>query len=110
MDSAAMTTPSEITRSGEHDLRILWRDGHESVYPARFLRLACRCAVCVEEMTGQPLLDPASVPGDVHPVSVELTGSYAIQPSFSDGHDTGIFTFDHLRASCPCPDCRISGI
>jgi ATP-binding protein involved in chromosome partitioning len=105
MDPSAATTPAEIARSGEHDVRILWRDGHESVYPARYLRLQCRCAVCIEEMTGQALLDPETVPGEVHPLSLELVGSYAIQPRFSDGHVTGIYTFDRLRAACPCSIC-----
>ena len=108
MDSSQATTPAEISRAGAHDVRILWRDGHESVYPARYLRLACRCAVCVEEMTGRALLEPRLVPESVHPVSLELVGNYAIQPRFSDGHETGIYTFDHLRASCPCPRCSNS--
>ncbi len=105
MDQQSPTTPAEIARSGAHDVRILWRDGHESVYPARYLRLACRCAACIEEMTGAALLDPASVPDDVHPLSIELVGSYAIQPHWSDAHMTGIYTFDHLRAACPCSKC-----
>ncbi|MCB1162871.1 MAG: DUF971 domain-containing protein [Candidatus Krumholzibacteriia bacterium] len=99
-------TPKSIRRHGEHDVEIVWADGHTSLYPARYLRLNCRCAVCVDEVSGVPLLDPASVPEDVHPVSLQLVGRYAVQPIFSDGHGTGIFSFDHLRAICPCPDCQ----
>jgi len=101
----ASTRPRSIERHGAHDVKILWADGHESVYPARLLRLACRCAACVEEMSGRPLLDPAAVPADVYPVSLQLVGHYALQPVFSDGHATGIYTFEHLRALCPCPQC-----
>jgi DUF971 family protein len=106
---SAKTTPTEIGRSGEHDVKIRWEDGHESVYPARYLRLNCRCAVCVDEVSGAPLLNPDSVAEDVHPTSLELVGHYAIQPSFSDGHFTGIFSFEYLRSICPCPVCDPSG-
>ncbi len=102
---SAKTTPTEVGRSGEHDLKIRWEDGHESIYPARFLRLACPCAVCVDEVSGAPLLDPTSVTEDVHPSSLELVGHYAIQPRFSDGHFTGIFSFELLRGLCPCGEC-----
>lgn len=99
------STPKTIGRHGEHDVRIEWEDGHASVFPARFLRLNCRCATCVDETSGAPLLDPESVPADVHPTRIELVGHYAIQPTFSDGHFTGIYSFEHLRAICPCKDC-----
>jgi DUF971 family protein len=32
-------------------------------------------------------------------------GSYAIRIDWSDGHDTGIFTFEYLKAICPCEQC-----
>ena len=32
-------------------------------------------------------------------------GNYAIQISFSDGHSTGIYSYDHLRKICPCAEC-----
>jgi len=91
------TQAVEITREGEHDVAILWKDGLRSVYPGRFLRLACPCAGCVEEMTGRALLDPESVPEDVHPIRIDPVGRYAVQITFSDGHGTGIYTFDRLR-------------
>jgi len=56
-------------------------------------------------MTGRPLLDPGSVPGDIRPLRLALVGTYGIRVAWSDGHDTGIYTFDRLRATCPCPRC-----
>jgi ATP-binding protein involved in chromosome partitioning len=56
-------------------------------------------------MSGRPLLDPATVPADVRPVSVALVGGYGVRIRWSDGHDTGIYTFEQLRAACPCPAC-----
>jgi ATP-binding protein involved in chromosome partitioning len=98
--------PFAITRQDD-GVRIEWVEGgHEGFFPARPLRLACPCAACVEEMTGRPLLDPVSVPLDIRPLRLELVGAYGLKVSWSDGHDTGIFTFERLRASCPCPACR----
>jgi DUF971 family protein len=61
--------------------------------------------MCQEEMTGRPLLDPATVPDDVAAASIRLVGSYAIRITWTDGHDTGIYTYEWLRANCPCPEC-----
>ena len=98
--------PYAITRQ-DHGLLIEWdQAGHRAFYPARPLRLACGCAVCVEEMSGRPLLDPAGVPADIRPVSVALVGTYGLRIQWSDGHGTGIYTFERLRATCPCEQCR----
>ena len=75
------------------------------MFPARQLRLACRCAACIEEMSGAPLIDPKTVPETVRAKNIELMGNYAIQISWSDGHDTGIYNFRDLRANCPCAEC-----
>ena len=91
----------------EDGLRIEWDGaGHQGHYPARPLRLACPCAACVEEMTGRLLLDPGAVPPDVRPLRVSLVGAYGLKIDWSDGHGTGIYTFERLRAMCPCPRCR----
>jgi DUF971 family protein len=87
-------------------LRIQWQDGHVSEYEPRYLRTACRCAGCVDEMTGRPILRPDSVPEDVHPLAINYVGRYALQFQWSDGHDTGIFPFRYLRDLCICEACR----
>lgn len=91
----------------EHDaVVIIWdADGHEGRFPARALRLACPCAACVDEMSGRPLLDPAHVPMDVAPATLELVGAYGLRVRWSDGHGTGIYTFQSLLAGCPCLRC-----
>lgn len=92
------TTPAEVGPTADGtQLRIRWRDGGVSDYPPRYLRLSCPCAGCVEEMTGRPLLVPASVPMDVHPLRIEYVGDYAIRFDWSDGHATGIYPFTYLR-------------
>ena len=66
--------------------------------PARALRDGCPCADCVEEGTGRKLLDPSTIPQDIHPVGVSAVGNYAVQIDWSDGHSTGIYTWATLRA------------
>lgn len=91
------TTPLQIEQAGPTTLRIRWKDGAEISYPVRRIRISCRCARCVEEGTGRPLLRAEDVPLDVHPVRIHLVGRYGIQIAWSDGHDTGIYTFEMLR-------------
>jgi len=107
---AGLTDPRVTPRSvgpsaDEQRLRIEWADGHVSEYQPRELRLACPCAECVEEMTGRPLLDPSTVAPDIWPLAVRYVGRYALKFEFSDGHDTGIYTFETLRGLCPCGEC-----
>jgi DUF971 family protein len=101
-----MPMPYAITRQ-DAGLLIEWEPGgHQAMYPARALRLACGCAVCADELSGRPLLDPATVPADIRPVEVALVGSYGLRVRWSDGHGTGIYTFQHLLDVCPCDRCR----
>ncbi|MEZ5967382.1 MAG: DUF971 domain-containing protein [Planctomycetota bacterium] len=89
--------PKAIDLVGPDRLRIRWQDGVESDYRARDLRLACPCAACVEEWTGRALLDPRQVAEALTLMAVEPVGRYALNFTFSDGHHTGIFSWDLLR-------------
>ncbi len=93
----AAHTPLRIFQKGERTLAIAWADGAESEFDVRALRLACGCARCVDEWTGEERLDPASVPEDVHPLRIEGVGRYALQIEWSDGHASGIYPFRRLR-------------
>ena len=105
MAETRMPLPIEIGRANQFDVKIRWQDGHESVYPARELRLACPCAGCVDEVTGQVRVIATSIPQNVHPLKIDLIGRYAISITWSDGHNTGIYSFEKLRALCPCAKC-----
>ncbi|MFQ5876171.1 MAG: DUF971 domain-containing protein [Acidobacteriota bacterium] len=101
-----MTQPRKVERRDDGGLSILWEDGHRSEYEARSLRMACRCAHCVDEWSGERRLEPARVPGDVRIERVRPVGRYGLQFVWSDGHGTGIYTFKGLREACPCEACR----
>jgi ATP-binding protein involved in chromosome partitioning len=96
-EANSAVTPRQIRQKGPRALSIVWGDGHESEYDVRELRLACGCAHCIDEWTGEGRLDPASVPEDVRPVKIESVGRYAIQIEWSDGHSSGIYPFPRLR-------------
>jgi ATP-binding protein involved in chromosome partitioning len=91
-------TPIGFLRRDSRTLSILWEDGHRDDFDVRDLRLTCHCALCVEEMSGRKLLDPKTIRSDVSPRKIVSIGNYAIQFSWSDGHNTGIYSFKDLRA------------
>jgi ATP-binding protein involved in chromosome partitioning len=91
------TTAVGFRRRDERTISILWEDGHRQDFDVRDLRLACHCALCIEEMSGRPLLDPKTVRPDVAPRTVSSVGNYAFTVNWSDGHSTGIYAFTALR-------------
>lgn len=97
--------PTEIVGLLRSKITIHWADGHKTEYKARDLRLGCRCAGCIEEMSGKAILDPATVPESIRAKQIGLVGQYAISIHWSDGHTTGIHNFRELRANCPCDEC-----
>ena len=106
-----MHRPTNITADREkRQLFISWDDGHESVYPFDGLRAVCPCVECKgghAHMGGPP--DPKLVRDapqtDLNLEQVSAVGSYALQFFWTDGHATGIYTWDLLRAACPCDIC-----
>ena len=89
--------PVEIKQSGVRELRIIWNDGQVNDFDVVQLRRSCRCAACVDEITGSQILQPSQVGEYVRPQTIRQVGNYAIQVNWSDGHTSGIFTFDYLR-------------
>jgi DUF971 family protein len=98
-------TPVEIRRVDGREVHIRWTDGHQTVYPNKHLREICPCATCVDELTGKRMLDPASVRPGIRADEIALVGRYAVRFRWSDGHSTGIYTFQKLRGGCPCEAC-----
>lgn len=86
-------------------LEITWEPEHIGCYPYRKLRLACHCAACVDEMTGNRIVDPVTIPQDILITDMQLVGNYAVKIVWSDGHNTGLYTWKRLHQWCPCPQC-----
>jgi DUF971 family protein len=111
--SATVPTPLQpvsLTKEGE-GLVIVWADGHHGVYSWKHLRAHCPCAGCREELQAPPdpfrILSPADLAPKppLAPVSMPRVGRYGYKIVWNDGHDTGIYTLENLRALCQCPEC-----
>ena len=107
--SSRPAKPVEIAKEGTTAIRVKWEDGHEGVYPNQYLRQNCRCANCVQEWTGEVMIKPEMIPQDITPLKISPVGLYAIHINWSDGHETGIYSFDMLREICPCDQCSVKG-
>ena len=107
-DDDATTLPLRIHADREaRTLRVDWSDGHETRFDFESLRWLCPCAYCRGEM-GQPgWLDtnPTLTAEQTRLATVEAVGGYAIAPTWGDGHHTGFYSYELLRAACPCPAC-----
>jgi DUF971 family protein len=115
-----MATATELRRkptsvkvhvSTGEGVAITWADGHSSKYDFPYLRDECPCAVCNDERAkkeqekskGMPVLPMFKE--RVKARAAKPVGNYAVQIDFSDGHATGIFSFEYLRSICPCKEC-----
>jgi len=88
--------PTQLELAG-NALAVTWNDGGRVALPARLLRQQCPCAACVDEWTNKRTIAAESVPADIVLREVRPVGNYAAQLAFSDGHETGIFTWKLLR-------------
>jgi DUF971 family protein len=109
MNTLTDIRPATLEREGQAGLIIGWSDGVRRRYTATALRAACPCATCREKKTGEAKpqsgnqLKAALLPvlslQEARPTEIEHmrpVGNYAYNISFSDGHDSGIFTFGYL--------------
>lgn len=115
--SAELKQPKTLRKLSDTTFLIVWKDGHESKYPILYLRRLCPCAGCAMERHGgqdvHSIFGPSGfgdtsrlvVPHDIRAVDIQLVGRYAIQFTWSDGHSTGIYSFETLREICPCAKC-----
>lgn len=92
-----MIEPRQIIEESDSEISIVWSDETESRFNAADLRKSCPCAGCVNEWTGEKMLKPDSISDDLTFSSIAVVGRYALNFNFSDGHDTGIFSFQYLR-------------
>ncbi|MGH9558906.1 MAG: gamma-butyrobetaine hydroxylase-like domain-containing protein [Bryobacteraceae bacterium] len=108
-----VSEPEHIAISKSKGIKIDWKDNHHSEYPLVFLRDECPCATCTGAHGTEPQKSNYSAPTNpfqmykpaLKMLNVEAVGNYAIRIEWSDGHSTGIYSFDHLRRICPCEAC-----
>jgi DUF971 family protein len=105
---------------------IVWADGHTSHYEFQYLRDMCPCATCSDERhkkenAAAKSASAATAPsmaamGAALPMykpkprarAAKTVGNYALQVDFTDGHGSGIYSYDYLRTICPCMECALT--
>lgn len=90
--------PTKLGLEG-NTLVIDWSDGQRRRYDVADLRRGCPCATCGSARAeSRPLFDESEFPPSKLAIrQMAPVGNYAYTIHFSDGHDTGIYTLDHLR-------------
>jgi DUF971 family protein len=116
MTTQLASDPEHIAISKSKGIEIDWKDGHHSSYDTEYLRDWCPCASCTGAHGTEPRKKTSATGAPDSPfqmfkpklkmVAVEPVGGYAMRIEWSDGHNTGIYSWDHLREVCPCGDCR----
>jgi DUF971 family protein len=107
------TDPEHIAISKSKGIKIDWKDGHHSEYALTYLRDKCPCAQCTGAH-GTPPREPQSNTGGpfqmfqptLKMLNVEPVGNYAIRIHWSDGHSSGIYSYEHFREICECEECK----
>ncbi|MBI5215650.1 MAG: DUF971 domain-containing protein [Ignavibacteriae bacterium] len=98
--------PTNFKRISPSELKVVWYDGHESVFQIEYLRDMCPCAGCAgETVLFQQYIPPPPdklIPGRYELRNIVPVGSYAVQIVWGDGHESGIYTWEHLLNLCPC--------
>ena len=101
MSQSDCPPPRSIERMhAERGLLLSWHDGLERRVAYLGLRAQCMCARCVDEITGERVLDVEGLDPEIAIDGMELVGNYALKIRWSDGHDTGLYTWEHLRRLC----------
>jgi len=87
--------PTEIKlRQKSRLMELVFSDGSQFELSYELLRVYSPSAEVRGHGPGQEVLQVGK--GDVDISSLEPSGSYAVQPTFSDGHSTGIYSWDYL--------------
>ena len=94
LQSGAPTPQSITVHSQSRVLEISFSDGAEFRIPFEVMRVYSPSAEVQGHGPGQEVLQTGK--REVGLTGLEPVGNYAVQPSFSDGHDTGIFSWDYL--------------
>lgn len=113
--SAVTPAKIRVKKTEGTGVEIDWKDGHSSVWSFAWLRNACPCATCHEDRENTGRLPGVPKPKEqallmlyeapVKPLEVTPVGRYAIKFKWSDGHESGIYSWEYLRRVCLCDAC-----
>ena len=81
----------------QDQISLIWNNKEKITVPNLLLRKSCACALCIDEMTRKPLLDPNSIPLDIHANKINTIGNYAVLIDWPDGHNTGFYPFNMIK-------------
>ena len=91
--------PANIrAHQADQTLELVWSDQDTDRLAYKAVRASCPCASCKDEWTGARILDPETIRPDLKLEAMEPVGSYAVRFSWSDGHSSGLYTWEALRA------------
>ena len=100
---------TKLKRESDGAIRLTWSDGHDGPVSLQTLRDRCPCAGCAgETVLFQSYVPPPAdrtTPGRYDLKGATPVGNYALQLLWGDGHGEGLYTWDHLRSLCECPEC-----
>ncbi len=82
----------------DREIHLKYADGRQVDVAHRDLRLNCMCALCVNEITGQKLINPAAIPLDIAPKEIYPLGNYALGITWNDGHSSGIYPYSLIKS------------
>ena len=112
---AATPARVRVKKTEGTGVEIDWKDGHRSQWSFSWLRNACPCATCHEERGSAGRLPGESKPkpqsllvlyeAPAVPLEVTPVGKYALKFKWSDGHESGIYSWEYLRRVCRCDEC-----
>ncbi|MDP2362833.1 MAG: DUF971 domain-containing protein [Ignavibacteria bacterium] len=91
-------TPVKIKVVEKKELQIIWDDGSEDLLNLKQLRKLCPCATCLAERDKQSkMYIPLFAENQITVKSLNQVGNYAIQITWNDGHNTGIYEYHFLK-------------
>jgi prepilin-type processing-associated H-X9-DG protein len=98
----SMPTPTKLHLKRDQHLTITWDDGTTQSIPVRTLRKACPCAKCKElkQQLAKTRLTvlPTTTDAPLAVAEAKLVGNYALNVTWADGHNSGIYSFEYLKS------------
>ena len=94
-------SPQQVKILKKDKLKIIWENSTETILSLKYMRDECPCAGCKGETillkTYRPPAPKVITPEMYQVKNLEVVGDYAIQVTWKDGHNTGIYSWDYIK-------------